>query len=51
MPEVEDVGRQERREADRRKSREAVEALRASEGWQHWLAARRYFRRYSLTNC
>jgi hypothetical protein len=51
MPEVEDVARQERREADRRKSREAVEALRASEGWQHWLAARRYFRRYSLTNC
>jgi Cd2+/Zn2+-exporting ATPase len=25
-------------------------ALRASEGWQHWLAARRYFRRCSLAN-
>jgi hypothetical protein len=50
MSEVEDVARQERREADRRKSREAVEALRGSEGWQRWLGCRRHFHRYSVAN-
>jgi hypothetical protein len=50
MSKVTEVARQQRREADRQNSREAVEALRGSEGWQHWLAARRYFRRYSLAN-
>jgi antirestriction protein ArdC len=42
--------RQARREADREKTREAVEALRASDGWQQWLRLRRHFRTYSLTN-
>jgi hypothetical protein len=42
--------RQARREADGRRTRDAVEALRASDGWQKWLASRRHFRTYSLTN-
>ena len=45
-----DEERQARREADRQKTREAVEALRASDGWQKWLQLRRHFRTYSLTN-
>ncbi len=39
-----------RREADRQKAREAVEALKTSEGWQRWLSLRRHFHRYSLAN-
>lgn len=42
--------RQERRAADRRRTREAVEALRVSEGWQQWLGLRHRFHTYSLTN-
>jgi antirestriction protein ArdC len=42
--------RQARREADRRRTREAVEALRASEGWQTWLRLRHHFHEYSLSN-
>jgi antirestriction protein ArdC len=42
--------RQARREADRQKTREAVEALRASDGWQQWLRLRHHFHEYSLTN-
>lgn len=45
---VSDERRQQQREADRRKAREAVEALQSSEGWQHWLTARRHFHTYSL---
>jgi antirestriction protein ArdC len=45
-----DAERQARREADRKRTREAVEALRASDGWQSWLRLRRHFRTYSLTN-
>ncbi len=45
-----DEERQARREADRRRTREAVEALRASEGWQQWLRLRHHFHTYSLTN-
>jgi hypothetical protein len=45
-----DEERQVRREADRQRTREAVEALRASDGWQNWLASRRHFHTYSLTN-
>jgi hypothetical protein len=45
-----DEERQARREADRQRTREAVEALRASDGWQKWLSLRRHFRTYSLTN-
>lgn len=33
-----------RREADRQKAREAVEALKTSDGWQRWLSLRRHFR-------
>lgn len=42
--------RQARRGADRKRTREAVEALRASDGWQNWLRLRHHFRTYSLTN-
>ena len=42
--------RAERREADRRRAQEAVEALRSSEGWQRWLGARRHFHSYSFGN-
>jgi hypothetical protein len=45
-----DEERQARREADRERTREAVAALRASDGWQKWLSLRRHFRTYSLTN-
>jgi hypothetical protein len=45
-----DAERTARREADRQKAREAVEALKTSEGWQRWLALRRHFHRYSLAN-
>ena len=39
-----------RREADRQQAREAVEALRTTDGWQRWLSLRRHFHRYSLAN-
>jgi hypothetical protein len=39
-----DEERLARREADRQRTREAVEALRASDGWQKWLRLRRHFR-------
>ena len=42
--------RAERREADRKRAQEAVEALRSSEGWQRWLGARRHFHSYSFGN-
>lgn len=45
-----DEERQARREADRQRTREAVEALRASDGWQQWLRLRHHFHAYSLTN-
>ncbi len=45
-----DEERAERRRADREFAREAVERLRTSEGWQTWLASRRHFHRYTLTN-
>lgn len=45
-----DEERQARREADRQRTREAVQALRASDGWRRWLNLRRHFRSYSLTN-
>jgi antirestriction protein ArdC len=45
-----DDERAARREADRQKTREAVEALKTSEGWQRWLSLRRHFHRYSLAN-
>ncbi|MGA9875248.1 MAG: ArdC family protein [Solirubrobacteraceae bacterium] len=45
-----DEERSERRRADRKFAREAVERLCSSEGWQTWLATRRHFHRYSLGN-
>jgi antirestriction protein ArdC len=42
--------RQERREADRRRAAQAVEALKSSEGWRSWLRARSKFHNYSFTN-
>lgn len=39
-----------RREADRQRSIEAVQALQTSDGWKAWLASRRHFHRYSLAN-
>lgn len=45
-----DEERARRREADRQRSMEAVQALHSSEGWQNWLASRRHFHRYSLAN-
>src|SRR3954452_7141455 len=45
-----DEGRQARREADRAKAREAVEALRSTDGWKRWLSCRRHFHHYSLAN-
>lgn len=45
-----DDERARRREADREQSVKAVEALQSSEGWRAWLASRRHFHRYSLTN-
>jgi hypothetical protein len=40
--------RAERRKADREFTRQAVERLRASEGWQRWLSTRRHFHSYRL---
>jgi hypothetical protein len=42
--------RAERRAAEREQMREAVEALRSSEGWQRWLRVRRNFHTYSFHN-
>jgi len=42
--------RDARRAAQRQLTDHAVEALRSSSGWQRWLAARRHFHRYSLSN-
>src|SRR4051794_2064040 len=50
MPTLTDAERSERREADRAKAREAVEALKTSDGWTRWLGLRRRFHAYSLAN-
>jgi antirestriction protein ArdC len=42
--------RAERRAAEREQMREAVEALRTSDGWKRWLAVRRHFHQYSHQN-
>ncbi|WP_324908410.1 ArdC-like ssDNA-binding domain-containing protein [Baekduia sp.] len=42
--------RQERREADRHRAAQAVEALKSSEGWRSWLRARSKFHNYSFAN-
>jgi antirestriction protein ArdC len=50
MPTLTDAERATRRDADRAKAREAVEALKTSVGWTRWLALRRRFHAYSLAN-
>jgi antirestriction protein ArdC len=50
MCKLTEVERQERREADRKRSQDAVEALTRSDGWKQWLASRQHFHEYSLTN-
>jgi antirestriction protein ArdC len=45
-----DQERAERRAVEREQMREAVEALRTSEGWQRWLKVRRHFHAYSFHN-
>ncbi len=45
-----DEERAERRAAEREQMREAVEALRTSEGWRRWLTVRRHFHAYSFHN-
>src|SRR6476620_8525466 len=50
MGTVSEAEREARRRADREKSRQAVEALVSSQGWQRWLRCRRHFHRYSLAN-
>ena len=43
-----DEERTERRRADRKYARQAVEQLRSSQGWQRCLGSRRHFHGYSL---
>ncbi len=45
-----DEERAEKREAERKLMAKAIEELRSSEGWQHWLKVRRHFHHYSLQN-
>ena len=42
--------RAEKRAADREYARQAVEALRTSDGWRRWLTTRASFHNYSLAN-
>jgi len=49
-PALTEEERAERRAAEREQMREAVEALRTSEGWQRWLGVRRHFHSYSFNN-
>jgi antirestriction protein ArdC len=49
-PPLSDEERAERRAAEREQMRKAVEALRTSEGWQHWQRVRRHFHDYSFHN-
>ena len=50
MSKVNEVEHQRRREEDRKRVREAVEALQSSDGWKGWLASRKHFHAYSLAN-
>jgi hypothetical protein len=42
--------REQRRNAERERVKEAAEQLLTSEGWQRWVRARSMFRRYSAHN-
>ena len=50
LPAMSEFGRNARRAAERHKLREAIEALRRSDGWQRWLRVRGRFHRYSFHN-
>jgi hypothetical protein len=43
--------REQRRNAERERVKQAAEQLLTSEGWQRWVRARSMFRRYSANNC
>ncbi len=45
-----DEERAERRAAERKLMEQAIDQLRSSEGWQHWLRVRRHFHSYSFHN-
>lgn len=45
-----DEERAEKRAAERELMAQAVQALRCSEGWQHWFHVRRHFHSYGLHN-
>jgi len=45
-----EADRERRRAQERKLTIDAVERLRSSDGWQQWLAVRRRFHRYSLSN-
>ncbi len=45
-----DAERAEKRAADREYTKQAIEALRTSDGWRRWLTTRASFHRYSLAN-
>ncbi len=47
---ISEAERTERRAAGREQMREAIEALRTSEGWRRWLTVRRHFHAYSFHN-
>ena len=42
--------REERQAEARKRVSDSIDALRTTDGWQRWLKARRYFRKYSLNN-
>jgi hypothetical protein len=50
MSELTELDREANRRAELEHARNAVEALRSSEGWKRWLGLRRHFHRYSFAN-
>jgi hypothetical protein len=48
MSKLSDAEREERRHAALERARNAVEALKTSDGWKRWLRVRRYFHRYTV---
>ncbi len=46
-----DAEREQRRNAERERVKEAAEQLLTSDGWQRWVRARSMFRRYCLVIC
>lgn len=45
-----DEERADKRAAERKLMEQAIDQLRSSEGWQHWLRVRRHFHSYSFHN-